>query len=297
MRLSLKCTAARHATKFHSGQSVSLPIRTLRKRRGTTAPKIQKLLKSIHPRDHGRRGARDGRTDLLPVFPVVNSHRASKQFILIARAPSSVPARVRVVASSTETRARARISNHSRTNSNFQTAHLLGSPSTLGASSRRSTDLPARSRERHKKSRSQSHGSVLRFPSSRRPVVRRVSFAGAQRAKKKRTQTQSFPSHPSHPSSHSSSSSRRRSSPVVSRVVSLASGIFSRAAARVSSSVSRVAPASRPRVTTDDDARAGRRARASSRLLVWKTCFLLFVWFNSTRTFRLERLFLPFHGS
>jgi len=76
------------------------------------------------------------------------------------------------------------------------------------------------------------------------------SFAGAQRAKKKRTQTQSFPSHPSHPSSHSSSSSRRRSSPVVSRVVSLASGIFSRAAARVSSSVSRVAPASRPRVTT-----------------------------------------------
>jgi hypothetical protein len=91
-------------------QSVSLPIRTLRKRRGTTARKIQKLLKSIHPRDHddGRRGARDGRTDLLPVFPVVNSHRASKQFILIARAPSSVPARVRVVASSTETRARAR---------------------------------------------------------------------------------------------------------------------------------------------------------------------------------------------
>ena len=250
MRLSLKCTAARHATKFHSGQSVSLPIRTLRKGRGTTAPKIQKLSKSIHPRDHGRRGARDGRTDLLPVFPVVNSHRASKQFILIARAPSSVPARVRVVASSTETRARARISNHSRTNSNFQTAHLLGSPSTLGASSRRSTDLPARSRERHKNSRSQSRGSVLRFPSSRRPVVRRVSFAGAQRAKKKRTRTQSFPSHPSHPSSHSSSSSRRRSSPVVSRVVSLASGIFSRAAARVSSSVSRVAPASRPRVTT-----------------------------------------------
>jgi len=220
-------------------------------------PKSKKLLKSIHPRDHGRRGARDGRTDLLPVFPVVNSHRASKQFILIARAPSSVPARVRVVASSTETRARARISNHSRTNSNFQTAHLLGSPSTLGASSRRSTDLPARSRERHKKSRSQSHGSVLRFPSSRRPVVRPVSFAGAQRAKKKRTQTQSFPSHPSHPSSHSSSSSRRRSSPVVSRVVSLASGIFSRAAARVSSSVSRVAPASRPRVTTTTPGPAG----------------------------------------
>jgi len=108
-----------------------------------------------------------------------------------------------------------------------------------------------RDRERDtKKSRSQSHGSVLRFPSSRRPVVRPVSFAGAQRAKKKRTRTQSFPSHPSHPSSHSSSSSRRRSSPVVSRVVSLASGIFSRAAARVSSSVSRVAPASRPRVTT-----------------------------------------------
>lgn len=175
MRLSLKCTAARHATKFHSGQSVSLPIRTLRKRRGTTAPKIQKLLKSIHPRDHGRRGARDGRTDLLPVFPVVNSHRASKQFILIARAPSSVPARVRVVASSTETRARARISNHSRTNSNFQTAHLLGSPSTLGASSRRSTDLPARSRERHKKIPAVS--PMVRFYVSRRRVAR--SFAGS----------------------------------------------------------------------------------------------------------------------
>lgn len=173
MRLSLKCTAARHATKFHSGQSVSLPIRTLRKGRGTTAPKIQKLLKSIHPRDHGRRGARDGRTDLLPVFPVVNSHRASKQFILIARAPSSVPVRVRVVASSTETRARARISNHSRTNSNFQTAHLLGSPSTLGASSRRSTDLPARSRERHKKIPAVS--PMVRFYVSRRRVAR--SFA------------------------------------------------------------------------------------------------------------------------
>jgi len=45
----------------------------------------------------------------------------------------------------------------------------------------------------------------------------------------------------------------------------------------------------------DDDARADARARAR-RLLVWKTCFL-FIWFNSTRTFRLERLFLPFHGS
>jgi len=45
----------------------------------------------------------------------------------------------------------------------------------------------------------------------------------------------------------------------------------------------------------DGRRRPGRRARAS-RLLVWKTCFL-FVWFNSMRTFRLERLFLPFHGS
>ena len=177
MRLSLKCTAARRRDEISFGsvsQSVC-PYEHFENAEVRPRPKSKKLLKSIHPRDHGRRGARDGRTDLLPVFPVVNSHRASKQFILIARAPSSVPARVRVVASSTETRARARISNHSRTNSNFQTAHLLGSPSTLGASSRRSTDLPARSRERHKKIPAVS--PVVRFYVSRRRVAR--SFAGS----------------------------------------------------------------------------------------------------------------------
>ena len=181
MRLSLKCTAARHATKFHSGQSVSLPIRTLRKRRGTTAPKIQKLLKSIHPRDHGRRGARDGRTDLLPVFPVVNSHRASKQFILIARAPSSVPARVRVVASSTETRARANfksLANEFKFSNRAPPRESIH-PWRFVASVHRSSC--AIERETQKNSRSQSHGSVLRFPSSRRPVGRSPGRRGRRR--------------------------------------------------------------------------------------------------------------------
>ena len=149
-------------------------------------PSLSLILSLSLPRVHLARFqniTKKKRTNLLPILPSVHLHRLTKQLILHAanerlsvtpqHSRTNHASRNQSITRSLDRSTRARhpppqssrsrlLRAVSRDTSKFQTAHLLGRPSTLGALPRRSPDLPVRERARGRRRRRPIYGRRVR---------------------------------------------------------------------------------------------------------------------------------------